>query len=146
MWHTIPMATVERFSATVRSRDDVGPAILSALEAAERFAVREQLAPIAAARLSVVIEELVSNTLRHGAGGGDVTVWFTLTHADGSIRVDLADDAEAFDPTAEKQFDGPDRESGGGVGLALISAWAQEASYAREDGHNRMRLALPSGD
>jgi serine/threonine-protein kinase RsbW len=146
VWHTIPMATEERFSTTVDSRDDVGPQIVAALKVTERFARSANLAPIAAARLSVVVEELVSNTLRHGADGAAITVEFTLTAADGLIRLCLADDCPPFDPTRERQFDGPDRDSGGGVGLALIRAWAREAAYARESGRNHVRLVLPSSE
>jgi anti-sigma regulatory factor (Ser/Thr protein kinase) len=136
------MGTVERFSATVQPRDDAAPAILAALEATERFAMRAALAPAVAARLSIVVEELVSNALRHGGDGRAITVELSLTESDGQVRLDLADDGAAFDPTAERRFDGPDRESGGGVGLALIRAWAGEIAYARERGLNRVRVIL----
>lgn len=137
------MARVERFSATVQCRDDAGPAILGALEAAEGFAVRTKLPPIAAARLSVVVEELVSNALHHGAGERAAAIELALTAADGVVTLELADTCAAFDPTAERPFDGPDSESGGGVGLALIRAWARDWSYSREKGRNCIRLALP---
>ena len=122
----------------------MAPAIIMALKASERFSLSAGLAPIAAARLGVVIEELVSNTLRHGAESRDITVEFVLSEAAGQVRIELTDNGAPFDPTAEREFDGPDRDSGGGVGLALIRAWAYEASYARESGRNHVRITLPS--
>jgi anti-sigma regulatory factor (Ser/Thr protein kinase) len=136
------MRTEERFSATVQSRDESGPAIVAALEATERFAAREALSPSAAARLLIVVEELVSNALRHGSEGRAVTVELALAHPDGQVRLDFADDGAPFDPGAERPFAGPDRDSGGGVGLALIRAWAGEIAYARERGLNRVRVIL----
>jgi anti-sigma regulatory factor (Ser/Thr protein kinase) len=140
------MATVERFSTTVRSRDDIGAGILAALAHVERFGLHAQLPPIAAARLSVVVEELVSNTLRHGGGDQPITIEIGLSVRNKLVMLDLTDDGAQFDPTAERKFDGPDAISGGGVGLALIRAWARNSSYARANGRNRVILALSTGE
>ena len=137
------MRTEERFSATVQSRDDARPAILAAIEATERFAVREAISPNAVARLLIVVEELVSNALRHGGEGRAVTFDLAIARSDRQVRLDIADDGAPFDPGAERQFAGPDRERGGGVGLELIRAWAHEMTYAREDGFNRVRITMP---
>jgi anti-sigma regulatory factor (Ser/Thr protein kinase) len=137
------METVERFSATVRSGDDTAPAILAALEAGKRFALRAALAPTATARLNIVVEELVSNALRHGGKDRTVTLDLTLSATNRQVHLDLADDGAEFDPIAERPFDGPDHESGGSVGLAMIRAWAREAACTREGPLNRVRLSLP---
>lgn len=140
------MGTVERFSATLRPGGDTARTILDALEATDRFAMRAALAPSVAARLNIVVEELVSNALRHGSNDRGVTLELGLTASDGHVRFELADDGAEFDPTAERQFGGPDRESGGGVGLALIRAWAHETAYAREGERNCVQLTLPARD
>jgi anti-sigma regulatory factor (Ser/Thr protein kinase) len=54
----------------------------------------------------------------------------------------LDDDGPAFDPTIDRDFDGPNRDRGGGVGLELVRNWAREFSYRREDGRNRVTLTL----
>ena len=58
------------------------------------------------------------------------------------VRLTLEDDGVAFDPTADTDFAGPDRLTGGGVGLALVRTWADELAYARIDGRNRLELRL----
>ena len=132
---------------TVQSRDDTAAAILAALEASERFALAANLAPGMTARLRIIVEELVSNALRHGAcDGRPTTVELVLEEAKRRVKLQLYDDCAPFDPTADKQFDGPDRESGGGVGLALIRAWARDVSYVREAERNLVRLTLGAQD
>jgi anti-sigma regulatory factor (Ser/Thr protein kinase) len=138
------MGTVERFSTTLQTGADAGPAILAALEVAERFAVQAALTPAAAARLRIVVEELVSNVLRHGGASSEIALDLVLSTAQGHVQLALADDGPAFNPNAERQFEGPDRERGGGVGLALIRSWAQQIHYTRDGEFNRIRLTLPA--
>jgi two-component sensor histidine kinase len=140
------MGTVERFSVTVQPRDDAATAILAALEATERFAANALLASNQATRLTNIVEELVSNALRHGRDGRAVELDLALSASDGLVSLDLAADGIAFDPLADRGFDGPDRESGGGVGLALIRAWARDTAYVREGGRNRVHLSVPARD
>ena len=137
------MVPVERFSATVQPRDNPGPTILAALEAAERFAQRAALAPATLARLRIVVEELVSNALRHGCNGNAVAIELALTADNGAVILDLADNCSAFDPT-ERRFDGPDRESGGGVGLELVRSWTRDIAYAHDGERNILRATLPA--
>jgi hypothetical protein len=40
-------------------------------------------------------------------------------------------------------FDGPNRERGGGAGLALITSLCSITAYARRAGRNRLVLELP---
>ena len=138
------MGTVERFSTTLQAGADAAPAILAALEVTERFAARASLAPTAAARLSILVEELVSNALRHGGDNSAITFDLALSMAEQCVQLELSDDGPAFDPTAERQFDGPHPASGGGVGLALIRSWARQLHYTRNGEFNRIRLTLPA--
>ena len=145
MCHTIAMGAGKRFSARVSAGDDPAAASLAALAAAEDFASEAGLDARGGARLAVVVEELVSNAIRHGAANGAIAMDLSLNAGDGEIALELVDDGVAFDPTAERNFSGPDAESGGGVGLALVKAWANRLAYSRRDGRNRIELQLRLG-
>lgn len=137
------MGAVERFSATLTPGAQGASAILAALSAAERFARAAPLTAAGAARLAVIIEELVSNVLRHGAAGHKVTMELTLRAQERDVVLVLVDDGAPFDPTATRGFAGPDPQSGGGVGLELVKAWSRDLTYLREEGRNRLALTLP---
>lgn len=130
------------FSTQVSAGDDPAAASLAALEAAEGFASVAGLDARGGARLAVVVEELVSNAIRHGAADGTIAIDLTLTAGEGEIALVLTDDGVAFDPTAQRNFSGPDAETGGGVGLALVKAWANAFAYRRENGRNIIELRL----
>ena len=145
MCHTIAMGAGKRFSARVSAGDDPAAASLAALAAAEDFASEAGLDARGGARLAVVVEELVSNAIRHGAANGAIAIDLTLTADEGEIALLLIDDGVAFDPTADRNFSGPDAESGGGVGLALVKAWANAFRYTRDGGRNLIELRLRLG-
>lgn len=145
MCHTIAMGAGKRFSARVSAGDDPAAASLAALAAAEDFASEAGLDARGGARLAVVVEELVSNAIRHGAANGAIAIDLTLTADEGEIALLLIDDGVAFDPTADRNFSGPDAESGGGVGLALVKAWAYGLAYTRDGGRNLIELRLRLG-
>jgi anti-sigma regulatory factor (Ser/Thr protein kinase) len=136
------MGVVKFFSACVSAGDDPAAASLAALAAAEDFASAAELDARGGARLAVVVEELVSNAIRHGAADGQITVELSLAAHEGEIALALIDDGVAFDPTADRDFSGPDADSGGGVGLVLVRAWANAFTYSRERGRNRTELML----
>ena len=136
------MGAAKRFSARVSAGADPTDAVRAALAAAEEFSAEARLGESTAARLAVIVEELVSNALRHGAGERATTVEVELECNGEAIRVALDDDGVAFDPTTSRHFDGPNAETGGGVGLALVKAWVSEFRYARVAGRNRMTMLL----
>ena len=136
------MGAGKRFSTQVSAGDDPAAASLAALAVAEDFASEAGLDARGGARLAVVVEELVSNAIRHGAADGAIDIDLSLTAGDGEIALALVDDGVAFDPTADRNFAGPDAETGGGVGLALVKAWANAFSYRRDGGRNVIELRL----
>ena len=139
------MGAGKRFSARVSAGDDPAAASLAALAVAEDFASAAGLDARGGARLAVVVEELVSNAIRHGAADGAIAIDLTLVAGDGEIAVVLQDDGIAFDPTEQRAFTGPNPETGGGVGLALVRAWANSIGYTRANGRNRIELRLRLG-
>ena len=136
------MGAGKRFSARVSAGDDPAAASLAALAAAEDFASTAGLDARGGARLAVVVEELVSNAVRHGAEDGSIAIELAMAVSGDEVELVLEDDGVAFDPTEERAFRGPDPETGGGVGLALVRAWANGFGYTRENGRNRIELRL----
>ena len=139
------MSAEKRFSARVSAGDDPAAASLAAQAAAEDFASDAGLDARGGARLAVVVEELVSNAIRHGTAEGKIAIELTLESGDGEVAMVLEDDGIAFDPTEQRAFAGPDPDTGGGVGLALVRAWANAIAYTRSNGRNRIELLLRLG-
>lgn len=115
-----------------------------AVELAQRFSAHYGLAPSQRAKLSIVVEEAVTNLYDHGAGQAGFEGWLALDDSAGSVQVVLADNGQPFDPRDMPEPDMPNAERGGGAGLALIRAWAEIAGYRRENGFNLLEIVLPA--
>lgn len=103
-----------------------------------------------ALRLTLLVEELFTNTVQHGHGGeSSAPIRVALELRDGCVRMVYEDTAPRYDPT-ERWDDGepvpdapPEARPVGGLGLALLRSLAVEARYAYEGGMNRVWLTLP---
>lgn len=116
---------------------------MALLDGTAAFAEEARLTTGEAQRLAIIVEELASNTARHGGCEHGVSLALTLIDEGAWLAVAFEDDGAAFDPTARPVFDGPDPHTGGGVGLELVRAWCEEMAYQRVGGSNRLRLKLP---
>ena len=131
---------------TVQARME---ALAEAIDFVEAFCSDRGVAESDGLRLSLVLEELFSNTVVHGHGGGaDAPVGLGL-RVDGShVELSYEDRGPPFDPldhlarsTADPAAAIADRPVGH-LGIPLIVNMSDRISYAREDGCNRIRLAL----
>ncbi|TZG25827.1 ATP-binding protein [Sphingomonas montanisoli] len=113
-----------------------------AVTMARAFGVDHSLPPESAARVAILVEELVINLFDHaGLGAGDI-VEMGLAREDATVRLSLIDPGEPFDPReAATEAAIPDR--GGGAGLALVQAWSEIVDYRTRDGVNRLDLRIP---
>ena len=95
-------------------------------------------------RLNLVIEELFTNTVRHGYRGDcDAPVWVSLAAREKRITVDYEDTAPAFNPYPRASLDTTQQiRMVGGRGLVLLQRLALEREYAYLFGRNRIRLVL----
>ena len=115
---------------------DVGPA-LDELEAALRGEhVREDVV----LDLRLVAEEVLTNVVKYGGAEGRVPAARVRLHVDpGEVTLEFTDDGEPFDPLGAPLPDlaaqAEDRAIGG-MGLHLVRALVDHASYARIDGTN----------
>ena len=101
---------------------------------AERCALK----PAAAYALSLCVEELFVNAVKHGRAR---EIRLALT----GEGLEFRDDGEAFDPTraAPKRLNGRLDFEIGGFGVGLLHKFTERIGYAREAGWNVVRLALP---
>lgn len=136
------MSGLKRFSARHAGGEHDGAALHGALASAREFAAACGLDPETSARLAIVVEELVENVLTHGAASAEVALGLELTRTGERIAIVLEDTGLEFDPRGAPDPDAPRADRGGGVGLALVRAWAEIRSYARRNGVNRLELEL----
>ena len=140
------MAVPAPDECSVRARMD---ALADAIEFVEAFCADRGVAESDALRLSLVLEELFTNTVVHGHGGdSEAPVRLALRADDSHLELTYEDSAPPFDPldhVAKSPIDPPaslaDRPIGQ-LGIPLIVNMAERIAYARADGCNRIRLAL----
>lgn len=95
----------------------------------------------------LIVEEVLSNIVRHGHGGEPGhEILLDLHHDDGILTLRFEDCAPAFDPTAHTRASapGPDDEREampmGGVGIVLVREMAETVDYRRQDGRNCLTI------
>jgi serine/threonine-protein kinase RsbW len=120
------------------------PEIRRATDLVEEFRARHDLPARDADALCVVLDELISNSIRHGLGevpGHDISV--ALDYAGGEITVEIEDDGVAFDPTAAPApvLAGTLAERKlGGLGIAFVRNLTDSIEYRRVAERNRVTL------
>ena len=116
------------------------------------FGSRNGIDPRLVLKVTLVLEELVTNTIQHGFGvDSDAPIRIALTSSDAaSVSIDFADTAPPFDPLAHAARqpaavgDPFEARPVGGLGIHLIGQLASVARYARDGGHNRLWLTFDS--
>ena len=139
------MAARTTVSLNHRAEDDLSRALRPALVEVHEFAARIALDAAMTRQLVIVAEELMVNLLEHGAEsapGGEINATLRLDHSDDGLALVLEDDGAPFDPRGVGSVDMPNAERGGGVGLALVKAFAQIDDYVSEGGVNRLTLRM----
>lgn len=132
------------------------PARLAALpetaDFAQAFCQRNGVGRDDALRLTLVIEELFTNTVRHGyRDESDAPIRISLALADGRVTLLYEDSAPRYDPLAHWSATpsglGAPIESRpvGGLGVYLLGQLVTGARYAYENGSNRLWLEMPRG-
>ncbi|MEM7688123.1 MAG: ATP-binding protein [Pseudomonadota bacterium] len=131
-----------RFSAFVASGENPREAIVKAIEFAREFMTGASLSSKAEVKTLIIVEELVSNVLRHSDPAQDVNLTLSLDNTNDAVFVEIDDDSVAFDASREREFIGPDPDNGGSVGLAIVRAWGDDLTYGRRDGRNSLKLTV----
>ncbi len=103
--------------------------------------------PAAALRAELVIEELFTNTVRHGYQAEcDHPVWLHALPAPGALCLTYQDAAAAFDPLAlDLNTEAAAPQCVGGQGIRLIRSLASSVAYRRADDRNILTLVFAIG-
>jgi len=99
--------------------------------------------------MTVVLDELLTNTITHGLSHGGVTVTAVVELDSDRLMVTLTDDGKPFDPFDQREGPrgNPDTTLSvemrpiGGLGIHLVRKLVDEVSYARRDDRNVVVLA-----
>lgn len=125
-------------------------ALSEAATFAQDFCQREHIGHPVALRLTLVVEELFTNTVRHGYGGdSDAPIAIALSAAGDEVTLYFEDAAPRFDPlpymhSPPADLDAPSQARGvGGLGLHLVAQMSTHIRHAYADG-NRLWLTLPA--
>jgi anti-sigma regulatory factor (Ser/Thr protein kinase) len=120
------------------------PAGVSRAAAAfDEFCRLRQVPQDARWRVQVVLDEILSNIVRHGYRGGEGTIGLTFSHDARTVTVQVVDTAPPFDPS---QAPAPDTTSPldarrpGGLGVRFAESLLDGLSYERRGKENHVRL------
>jgi serine/threonine-protein kinase RsbW len=120
--------------------------LAGALEAADAFLHAHRRAEETRYAVRLVLEELLSNVIRHGcAHGARHTLAVRLAVVPDAVELDLVDDARAFDPLSAPPLDvaAPlERRQPGGMGIHLVRSTARELRYRRAAGRNHLHVRI----
>lgn len=112
----------------------------------DRFLAAEDAPAEAAYIVRLVLEEIVSNVIRHGYDDAAAhEIGITVTAGVDAIEIAVDDDGRAFDPRAGEELVTPgslEAAPTGGMGLPLVKAMAGPIEYERVDGRNRTRVRV----
>jgi serine/threonine-protein kinase RsbW len=118
----------------------------------ESFCNRHGISRSDTLRLTLIVEELFSNTIEHGyRGESNSPIHITLSAGMDAIALLYEDAAPRYDPLS--RLSGPafdpaasvDSRPIGKVGIHLIRQLTEGARYAHEGGRNRLWLRLRRG-
>lgn len=96
-------------------------------------------------RVELIIEELFTNTVRHGyRADSDAPVWLQIVTAPGSLVLIYQDAAPAFDPLQYvAELPAPvGALAVGGLGIHLVRELASSVTYRRAEGRNILTLTF----
>jgi anti-sigma regulatory factor (Ser/Thr protein kinase) len=122
--------------------------LASLLASAREFMRAERLKPETANSVLVVLDELISNTIRWS--GSDVRkrrIIVSIELEGSRVRVVVEDDGPAFDPLSMPPPDlsrPPTLRSEGGLGVHLVRSLVQDIAYARVDEKNVVSAVISS--
>lgn len=115
------------------------------VEAVALFVQTHDLPPRAAFLLDLVLEEIVTNVINHGAGSAEANIRIALAVEGERIAGTVRDDAAPFDPLALAPVDVAahiDDRAIGGLGIHLVREMTETVAYSREDGHNVLTFSI----
>jgi anti-sigma regulatory factor (Ser/Thr protein kinase) len=118
--------------------------IRRASQLVDAFKARHALADEDANAVHVVLDEILSNSIRHGLGNAaSHTIAVMLDLSEGEITIEVEDDGVAYDPTqapAAVLSGTLEERDEGGLGMMFVRQLTHSIEYRRIDGRNRLML------
>jgi serine/threonine-protein kinase RsbW len=126
------------FPARLEAFDDIKALI-------DKFGLMADLGPEDRHKVTLIVEELFTNTVNHGHGGdSDASVSIAFEYEEGEIQLIYEDSAPPFDPLAARRR--TDIESTinerriGGLGILITIGLTEKGDYSYVEGRNRIIL------
>lgn len=114
-------------------------------DAVEGFVSTHDLPPRAAYLIDLVLEEIVTNIVNHGAKNRAAKIDVRLSRVGERVIGSVRDDTAPFDPLSRGPADiaaDIDERAIGGLGIHLVREMTESVAYAREDGHNVLTFSI----
>lgn len=95
------------------------------------------------AEINLVLDELITNTIRHGKCGKKQPIDITLTKTPQKLTIEIVDAGLPFDPTRCKSPDTNlplEKRKCGGLGILLIRQFSDYWNYTRSKDKNILTL------
>jgi serine/threonine-protein kinase RsbW len=112
-----------------------------------RFCREHSLGDEVEFELNLVLEELFTNSIRHGGCVGvENAVRVRLQLHDDGVHIEYSDRGAAFDPLSapEPDLEGPlEERRAGGLGIHLVRQIVRDLAYRREGDWNRITMRRP---
>ena len=110
----------------------------------ESVAVESGATERAAFMVRLCIAELAANVLEHSVSQSTSDhIVITIKHLADGIGIEFLDSRGVFDPTSKPLVE-PDPSNGGGRGLVLLQAYADELTYTHDGSYNRVKFKIKS--
>ena len=120
------------------------------VDAVESFGTHAGLSADLTYRLTLSLDEIVSNVIRHGySDTNDHVVEVRLSVHDGVVTSVIEDDGHPYDPreSPEPDLSMPVEQRGpGGLGIFLVKQMMDSIDYARRDGRNILTVTASRRD
>lgn len=115
---------------------------------AGRLAVLTYLVPFSLGagtinRIEVILEELISNIVRHSAEAGSILL--EVAGGDRAVAISVEDDGAPFNPLereAPAPFSKLEHAALGGLGIPLVKQLSQSLHYQRIGARNRISVTV----
>jgi anti-sigma regulatory factor (Ser/Thr protein kinase) len=120
--------------------------VVRVVDALHQLCDRHSIATDTASDVSLAVDEVLSNVIRHGRPDEFIEVRIGVTSK--AIHVEVEDDGTPFNPITAPmpRFDIPAVDRGpGGLGIYLTKHMMTELSYRRLNGRNILRMSRSIG-
>jgi serine/threonine-protein kinase RsbW len=115
--------------------------------AAERLLTEQNVEADPAYLVSLAIEELVSNVIRHGFEDSRIhEIGVTIEVRPSTVDLTVEDDGRPFDPNTVGELETPaslEAAPTGGMGVSLVKGMAGPIQYVRTGTRNRATVRIP---